>query len=254
MLLEENGVRIAAVSYDSQEQLKGFAEKYRVGFPLLSDRDSAVIRRFGFFNSNIAPGLRAHGVPHPVEYLVAPDGQVIRKYFVPNYQHRVTALRGGAARIRRGRAGRYGDHSSRQRAHRANWAFSARVFAGQEIGFFAKFRLKPGWHIYGTPLPAAYTAASITFDDPNIIGQSFKLPLARPMEITALGETLPVYEGSVQGLGSLLLRFPINPGRLLLSGRLQFQLCSDTVCEAPRVVPFELPLIIEPQVVATPRA
>ena len=44
--------------------------------------DSAVIRRFGIFNTNIAPGLRAHGVPHPVDYLVAPDGIVIRKYFV----------------------------------------------------------------------------------------------------------------------------------------------------------------------------
>ena len=90
-MLEKNGVRIAAVSYDSQEILQGFAEKHGIGFPLLSDHDSAVIRRFGIFNANIAPGLRAHGVPHPVDYLVAPDGIVIRKYFVPNYQHRVTA-------------------------------------------------------------------------------------------------------------------------------------------------------------------
>ena len=90
-MLEKNGVRIAAVSYDSQEILRGFADKHGIGFPLLSDHDSAVIRRFGIFNTNIAPGLRAHGVPHPVEYLVAPDGKLIRKYFVENYQHRVTA-------------------------------------------------------------------------------------------------------------------------------------------------------------------
>ena len=116
------------------------------------------------------------------------------------------------------------------------------------------FPLTPGWHIYGTPLPTTYTPALITFNDPNIIGQSFKLPPARQMEIRALGETLLEYESSVQGLGSLLLRFPINAGRLLLSGLLQFQLCSDNVCEAPQVVPFELPLLIEPQVVAAPRA
>ena len=52
----------------------------------------------------------------------------------------------------------------------------AKAFAGQEIGFFAKFQLEPGWHIYGTPLPAAYTAASIGFDDPEIIRQSFSFP------------------------------------------------------------------------------
>jgi peroxiredoxin len=44
-MLEKNGVRIAAVSYDSQDILKSFAEKHGIGYPLLSDHDSAVIRR-----------------------------------------------------------------------------------------------------------------------------------------------------------------------------------------------------------------
>src|SRR5271156_6829625 len=90
-MLEKNGVRITAVSYDSQKVLQDFADTHGIRFPLLSDHDSTVIRRFGIFNSNMAPGLRSYGVPHPVEYLVAPDGIVVRKYFVANYQHRVTA-------------------------------------------------------------------------------------------------------------------------------------------------------------------
>ena len=76
-MLEKNGVRIAAVSYDSREILRDFRDQHGIGFSLLSDRDSAVIRSFGIFNTNIAPGLRAHGVPHPVEYLVAPGGVVV---------------------------------------------------------------------------------------------------------------------------------------------------------------------------------
>ena len=105
--------------------------------------------------------------------------------------------------------------------------------------------LEPGWHIYGTPLPDHYTATSITFDDPKVIRQSFELPPARPMEITALDETLPVYGGSFQGRGSLLLKFPIAAGKTVLSGQLRFQQCSDTICEAPETIPFELPLAIE---------
>jgi peroxiredoxin len=66
-MIEREGLRVAAVSYDSQEALRRFAEKYQIRFPLLSDRDSTVIRSFGIFNTNVAPGLRAHGVPHPVE-------------------------------------------------------------------------------------------------------------------------------------------------------------------------------------------
>jgi hypothetical protein len=249
-MLEEKGLRIAAVSYDSRETLKYFSEKYRIQIPLLSDRDSAVIRRFGILNTNIAPGLRAHGVPHPVEYLIAPDGLVIRKYFVPNYQHRVTAssvvfrefgavseeaptvtLRNGALTIVIGLS-------------------TARAFAGQEISFFAKFALEPGWHVYGALLPAGYTTTSVTFDGPAIVRQSFDLPPAAPMQVKFLEETVPVHSGSFQSLGSLLLKFPLDAGKIMLSGRVSFQQCSDTVCEPPEAIAFELPLTLEPFMVA----
>jgi peroxiredoxin len=223
-VLEKEGLRIAAVSYDSEETLRAFAGKYQIRFPLLSDRDSAVIRSFGIFNTNIAPGLRAHGVPHPVEYLVTPDGVVIRKYFVPNYQHRVTAsavvlrefgvsgndaprvtLQSGAAMVTIGLS-------------------TAEAFAGQELAFFAKFTMEPGWHVYPD--------TSVTFDDPKIIRQSFEF-----------GEEL-------QGLGTLLLKFPLDAGKTTLSGQVRFQQCSETVCEPPETIPFELPLTLEPFVVA----
>ena len=252
-MLEKNGVRIAAVSYDSQEILKGFAEKHGIGYPLLSDHDSAVIRRFGIFNFNIAPGLRAHGVPHPVNYLVAPDGIVIRKYFVPNYQHRVTA---SAVVLRE--FGAVGEDAAtvtlRSSALTVEIGLSGgKAFAGQEISFFARFTLQPGWHVYGAPVPDAYTATSITFDDSKTVRQSFELPEARPMKIAALGETLPVYDGSFQGQGSLLLKFPLDAGRIVLPGKLGFQQCSDTTCEAPETVPFELALTIDPFMVPPPK-
>lgn len=251
-IIEKEGVRIAAVSYDSQETLQRFAEKYQIRFPLLSDRDSSVIRSFGILNANIAPGLRAHGVPHPVEYLVAPDGVVVRKYFVPNYQHRVTA---SAVVLREFGATADGAPTVtlRSGALTVQVGLSAgKAFAGQEISFFAKFALQPGWHVYGSPLPPAYTATSVTFEDPKIIRQSFELPPAVPARIAALGETVPVYSGSFRGLGSLLLKFPLEEGKTVLSGQVHFQQCSDTVCEAPETLPFELPLTLDPFVVAKP--
>jgi peroxiredoxin len=62
-LLENNGVRIAAISYDSPDILAAFAQKHAIGYPLLSDQSSEVIQRFGIFNFNLAPELRAYGVP-----------------------------------------------------------------------------------------------------------------------------------------------------------------------------------------------
>jgi hypothetical protein len=48
-----------------QEILAAFARKHSIEFPLLSDKGSHVIRKFGIFNFNMAPDLRSHGVPHP---------------------------------------------------------------------------------------------------------------------------------------------------------------------------------------------
>jgi len=246
MLLEKNGVQIAAVSYDSKEILAAFAQKHSIGFPLLSDQGSETIRKFGIFNFNMAPDLRAYGVPHPVEYLVNPSGIVVKKYFVPNYQHRVSGsavalhefgtvendvpsvtLESGALAVQIGLS-------------------SAKAFAGQEVGFFAHFALQPGWHIYGAPLPAGYTTTSITFEEGSVLRQNLELPAPEMLDIPALGETLPVYSGSFQGIGTLLLKHPLREGRLVLQGRLSCQQCSDTVCEPPETIPFELALTLEP--------
>ena len=80
--------------------------------------------------------------------------------------------------------------------------------------------------------------ASIAFDHPGIARQSFDLP-----------EAGPAFDGAINGFGSLLLRFPFEAGRVVLPGKLSFQQCSDTVCDGPETILFELPMIIEPFVV-----
>lgn len=249
-MIEAKGLRIAAVSYDSQETLRHFAEKYRIRIALLSDRDSAVIRSFGILNTNIAPSLRAHGVPHPVEYLVAPDGLVLRKYFVPNYQHRVAAS--SVALREFGVVGAEAPSVNLQSGALTIviGLSTAKAFAGQEIGFFAKFALEPGWHINGAPLPEGHTATSVIFDGLAIARQSFELPKVAPTRMDLSAETVPVHSGSFQGLGSLLLKFPLDDGTIMLSGHVGFQQCSATICDAPETIPFQLPLTLEPFMVA----
>ncbi|HEX5431178.1 MAG TPA: protein-disulfide reductase DsbD domain-containing protein [Bryobacteraceae bacterium] len=123
---------------------------------------------------------------------------------------------------------------------------SAKAFAGQEVGFFAHFALQPGWHIYDSPLPESYTATSITFEDVSVLEQKLELPEPEILDILVLEEMLPVYTGSVNGIGSLLLKHPLPEGPLKLHGRIEFQQCSDRVCEPPQTIPFELALNLEP--------
>ena len=147
------------------------------------------------------------------------------KYFVPNYQHRVTAsavvlrefgVAGGDAPKVRLKSGAVTVEIGLS---------SAKAFAGQELSFFANFTLEPGWHVYPDTL--------VAFDDPKVIRQSFEF-----------GETF-------QGMGALLLKFPLDAGRITLSGHVRFQSCSDIVCEPPETIPFELPLTLETFLVAT---
>jgi hypothetical protein len=198
----------------------------------------------------MAPELRAYGVPHPVEYLVSPDGTVLRKYFVPSYMHRVT---GSSVALREfstvAEDAPVVTLESGVLTAKIGFA-SNRAFSGQEVGFFARFVLEPGWHIYGAPLPAGYIATTISFDDAHVARQSFRMPEADRVRIPVLEEIVPVYRGAFEGLGMLLLKHPLPEGRIVLKGRLDLQQCSDTVCEPPVSVPFELPLKLEPFVIS----
>jgi thioredoxin:protein disulfide reductase len=198
----------------------------------------------------MAPELRSYGVPHPVEYLISPDGVVMKKYFVENYQHRVTAS--AVALEQFGESGGDAPNVTLQSgALRAQIGLaSRRAFAGQEIRFFARFTLQPGWHVYGTPLPETYTPVSVSFEDPAVERQEVDLPQPSVLRFALLNESLPVYSSLFEIQGRLLLRFPLPDGEISLHGSLRLQQCSESVCEPPQHLAFELPLTLEPFLIA----
>ena len=77
--IEAEGIQIVGISYDSLKVLKGFADKEKISFPLLSDPDSKTIKAYGVLNER-GRG-RQEGVPHPGTFLVGSDGIV--KAFLP---------------------------------------------------------------------------------------------------------------------------------------------------------------------------
>ncbi|MBT5192891.1 MAG: peroxiredoxin family protein [Rhodospirillaceae bacterium] len=49
------GIKLYAISYDDREVLAAYAEAEEIPFPLLSDIDSEVIRRYGILNTQVKP-------------------------------------------------------------------------------------------------------------------------------------------------------------------------------------------------------
>jgi peroxiredoxin len=60
---EAQGLKLAAISYDSPAILKDFAEPHSIDFPLLADPKSEIIRSFGVLNTE-AKGM-TKGMAYP---------------------------------------------------------------------------------------------------------------------------------------------------------------------------------------------
>ena len=52
---EQQGLKLAGISYDSQAILTDFAKRQKIEFPLLADPDSRVIRSFNVLKLNAQP-------------------------------------------------------------------------------------------------------------------------------------------------------------------------------------------------------
>ena len=143
-----------------------------------------------------------YGMPFPGDYLVAPDRTVRDKLFLPSYEHRPSA----SQVVLKHFSGETGGNSIdiKTDALTATVSLSTdRCFPGQELAVSLRIRLKPGWHIYGKPLPGNYQPTELLFDGPMVGEQSLEFPPPSPMLLKALGETLPVYRGEIRASASL---------------------------------------------------
>jgi hypothetical protein len=266
--LKAQGIKAASITYDAREVLSAFSNAYQIEYPMLSDAGSKVIRDFGIFNTNIPPDHAfLYGIPWPGEYLVAPDGTVRDKVFLPSYEHRASATEIIFRNCGVENAGQGVEIKSAVLDASVTLS-SVRCFAGQELGLALVINLKPGWHIYGKPLPSNYRPTELLLSGRLIDHLTLTLPPPKPKLMPALKETLPIYEGTVQALGRVGIKWSppmpapfllkigpvIEPGAHRIAGALRYQACSETACEAPEEIGFELPLMIEKGVPALPKA
>ena len=86
------GVKVVGISYDSVEVLKGFADKQKITFPLLSDPESKTILAYSLKNKETAGKklgkIDIDGVPYPGTLLVDKEGVIRAKLFVDGYKER----------------------------------------------------------------------------------------------------------------------------------------------------------------------
>jgi hypothetical protein len=249
--LQRQGLGLLAVSYDAPDVLKAFAASRGITFPLISDPDSAVIRRFGLLNTTVEPGTRTYGIPFPGTFVVDRQGMVRSRHFEDAYQERNTVA---SILVSRG-ATPYGPALSVDAPHLTmTAAVSDDVVApGERVSIAFDVTPKRGMHVYAPGKhtyqvvrvslePAAWMRVHPTIYPPSQIYhfqpldervEVYQEPFRLVQDVTILAT--PEVQKSLAAERSVTIR-----------GRLEYQACDDKVCYSPQTVPVSWVLALKP--------
>lgn len=87
--LDDEGYKVAAISYDSIETLKMFSDERKLNYPLLADQDNKTMENYKVLNQEQKPGTMHYGIPYPGVMVIDKEGKLLYKYFYQGYRMRV---------------------------------------------------------------------------------------------------------------------------------------------------------------------
>ena len=243
--LEAQGIRIAAVSYDTVAILKHFSDRSDIGYPLLSDPGSELIKKFGILNTTVPEDHRLYGIPNPGEYLVKPDRMVQAKFFEEKYQDRFT---GGHTLVRELGVDTGGPRTEVETDHLTvtAWASDQTLRGGNRFALALDVDLKDKMHVYAPSvedyIPIAWSIEEVA----GLTNYEAEYPESHDLHLPAINQTVPVYEGKFRVVRDLMVgqdkeigHLLDDDGNLLVKGKLRYQACDDKVCFIPQTVDLE---------------
>lgn len=86
--LAEAGWTLVGVSYDPVATLAAFKAEKGLSYALLSDGGSAAIKAFNLLNTDMKPGSRYEGIPHPAIMFIGADGRIETTLREDGYKNR----------------------------------------------------------------------------------------------------------------------------------------------------------------------
>lgn len=243
---------MAAISYDSVEILKNFADRRGITFPLLSDPDSKIIQTFGILNESTPKNTPFSGIPYPGTYLVDPKGVVISKFFVDDFKERDTA---GEILVKQFGIPTEEAHSAAETKyfHASTSASNQLVHQGQHISLVVELELNPKMHVYAPGVQGGYIPIDWKIaESPGFKAPAMEYPKPQVLRLEVIKETVPVYVGQVRLVRDLVIGTDaqVKPllgsaNELLVEGSLRYQVCDDRECYLPATLPLRWTLQFE---------
>ncbi len=250
---ERQGFQVAALSFDTVETLRHFAERVGIRYPLLSDPESKVIRAFGILNETVPADHPFHGIPNPGAYLIDEEGVVQEKFFEERFRDRFSP---GHLLVRA--LGLDADASLAEKEtdhlYLTSSASDELVRPGNRVALVAAIDLKPEMHVYAPGVEGGYIPVQWEIEAAKgLVNFSAQYPEAETLYLPAIDETVPVYQGSFRIVADLTLGMqqdlePLldSDGDLVVNGSFRYQACDDKMCYLPSTVPLEWRFRVQP--------
>jgi len=275
--LENSGISIAAISYDSEEILADFANRRGITFPLLSDEDSSVIRAFGIYNTVAEEGVGPNrddpeiaadyakyvsavgtapvvvGTPYPGTFMLDATGRVGARFFEEFYAERnttsnvmlnlgiglspIAAVQGETAQLK-------------FTAYPSNPA----VTAGTKFSLAVDVDPGPDMHVYAPGAESkGYRVIGLRLDpNEHVRFEPVEYPDSEIYYFEPLDEYVPVYQQpftvlqeAVVGASRETQAALRELDALTISGSLDYQACDDAICYNPVSIPVAFTLDLE---------
>lgn len=248
----KQGLGLVAISYDSVETLRKFAESRGITFPLVSDPESAIIRRYGLLNDTVDPKNRAYGVPHPGTFIVDRKGVVTSRFFEDAYQERNTA----ASILARQKLGHpFAATVSASTMHlTVNASLSDAIVApGERLTIVFNVTPRRGMHVYA-PGRHSYQVVRLVMDpQPWLRAHALQYPPSEIYHFKPLDERVEVYTAPFRMTIDVTILATPDVQKMLagqpsvtITGALEYQACDDKVCFNPSRVPLSFTLKLKP--------
>ena len=274
---------MAVISYDSREVLEAFSRQNGITFPLLSDKGSEAINRYGILNTVVEEGLGPNredpavkadistyisaagtvppmmkGVPFPGTFIVDRQGRVTSRFFEDFYVERSTVA--GILKRLDGRDQPVaGTRVSTEHLEISTYPSDAAVAPGNRFALALDIRPKRGMHLYA-PGASGYRVISLSIaEQPFIRVLPLKYAASEMYFFKPLNERVPVYQKPFTLLQEIILEGQPSAqaafkgkDSLTLGGTLDYQACDDKLCFNPASVPLSWTVSLRPLVFQRP--
>lgn len=234
----QQGVGLAAISYDSQAILRDFSQRHKIEYPLIADPQSEIIQSYGVLNAEAAGFTK--GMAHPGYFHVMPDGTIKEKFFETAYTDRDTA----ASLILKLFPDLVEGNGREIAAPYIKLTLSQSdevVVPGSRFTLAAEVALPPDTHVYAPGVKRYKPVQMIMEASPDLRFLPLRYPNAKVLFLPAIDESVPVYEGSFRLLQDAVVstdrRFISSVTQaktITLKGTLFYQACDSEKCYLPQ--------------------